>query len=75
MATKRKTGTLTGAARTVKRAAKNVAKTADEPVEKALGTKGKKRPSRSTTAGHKKASTGRAAKSRSSKRASKSKSR
>jgi hypothetical protein len=79
MATKRKTGTLGGTARTVKRVAKTVTRTTNEyavePAEKALGMKGKKRPARSKTAAHKKASTGRAAKSRSGKRAAKSKSR
>jgi hypothetical protein len=84
MATKRKTGTVAKATKTVKRAAHSVAKAADdyvvEPVEKALGMKGKKRPARTKTAAHKKASTGRAAKTtakkgHSTKRASKAKSR
>jgi hypothetical protein len=66
MATKRKTGALATAAKTVKNAAKTVVRAADEhvvePVGKALGLTGKKRPARKKTAAPRKATAQRAAK-------------
>jgi DNA-binding protein HU-beta len=54
MATRKKTGTLTSVGRTVKKAAKAVAQTADEyvvePVGKALGLTGKKKPAKKKAA-------------------------
>lgn len=84
MATKRKSGMLQGATKTVKRAAKTVAKAAEdyvvEPVGGALGLTGKKRPARKKSSAAKKSTASRAkkatgTKSHSKKRATKAKSR
>lgn len=79
MATKKKTGTLKGAAQTAKKATKAVAKAADDyvvkPVEKALGMKaGKKKTAAKKSSSAKSGKTS-SAKSRSTKSTSKAKGR